>query len=372
MRITFISPDYPRGDSNAFVFVEQLVNSISSKGFNCFVISPNGAFPWRFLSTPKLIFEERNGVQILRPRFMIVPLFLHIGNLYLYDWLRKRSVNKTLNSLDIIPDVIYCHFWPSANDSFDYSYKHNIPLFVASGESSIKKLFRSGLNNKKLHSFVKGVICVSSKNKNESLALGLATEEKCVVIPNAIDSSLFYVRSKTECRQKLGIPQDVFIIAFVGWFSERKGSKRVSQAINQIDEDVYSFFIGSGSEEPDCKNILYKGTVSHDNIPIYLNAADVFVLPTLQEGCCNAIVEAMACGLPIISSDRDFNKDILNTNNSILVDPTNIDEISRAILNVKNNDLLRKEMSKASLEIVSSLTIKRRAESVLNFINLKM
>ncbi len=67
-------------------------------------------------------------------------------------------------------------------------------------------------------------------------------------------------------------------------------------------------------------------------IPNYICASDVFVLPTTAEGCCNAIIEAMGCGLPIVSSDRAFNYDILNEENSILVDPESVDEIDNAII----------------------------------------
>ena len=141
MKILFISPNYPGEDSNAFVFVEQLVKSISSMGHDCLVIAPNGAMPWRYYFVPRMALDERNGVQIYRPRYFIVPLLLHFGDSYLHDWFRKRCVNKTLNSIRIKPDAIYCHFWSCAYESFDYSYKYDIPLFVASGESNINSGF---------------------------------------------------------------------------------------------------------------------------------------------------------------------------------------------------------------------------------------
>jgi glycosyltransferase involved in cell wall biosynthesis len=97
--------------------------------------------------------------------------------------------------------------------------------------------------------------------------------------------------------------------------------------------------------------------------------ADVFCLPTLQEGCCNAIVEALACGLPVISSDRSFNYDILNESNSILIDPIDEDAIAVALRSLYEDKALRAQLSQGALIAGESLTIDERAKKVLSFID---
>jgi glycosyltransferase involved in cell wall biosynthesis len=191
------------------------------------------------------------------------------------------------------------------------------------------------------------------------------------VIPNAIDNKIFRLFDKHKCRKQFGISKDTFIVAFVGWFSERKGSRRVARALSLVNKvkPVYSFFIGEGTEDPVCPNILYKGKVKHDEIPIYLNAADVFVLPTQHEGCCNAIIEAMACGLPIISSDLPFNYDVLNHHNSILINPNNVENIKTAIMSLVMDEKLKNELSKGALETSSHLSITDRAITIISFFN---
>ena len=73
--------------------------------------------------------------------------------------------------------------------------------------------------------------------------------------------------------------------------------------INLNDNSIKAFFIGTGNEMPDYNEVLFQGRVKHDLLPDYLNCADVFVLPTSSEGCSNAIIEAMACGLPVCAND---------------------------------------------------------------------
>jgi glycosyltransferase involved in cell wall biosynthesis len=112
---------------------------------------------------------------------------------------------------------------------------------------------------------------------------------------------------------------------------------------------------------------LFKGALPHEDIPTYLNAADVFVLPTLAEGCSNAIVEAMACGLPIISSNLPFNWDLLNAENAILVDPMSVEQIATGIEKLLNHPALQQQMSLSALATVKDLTIEKRVRSILQF-----
>ena len=74
----------------------------------------------------------------------------------------------------------------------------------------------------------------------------------------------------------------------------------------------------------------------------------MFCLPTLNEGCSNAIVEAIACGLPIISSNLPFNDDILDSSNALLVNPESVDDIASAIKQLMDNSDLRQKLAEGS------------------------
>lgn len=365
--ILLITPNYPIEGDPVFPFVKNLCDEYAKRGINIIVIAPQSitsSLLHRKNYRPFVRKESVNGnnVTIYQP-YTITPLhkFLHA-----YNYLIRQSVILFLKRTKLKADVCYCHFWCSAYWVMPYMKKNEIPVFVASGESEIRNLLSTDRQYPDFEKYVKGVICVSSKNLKESIELGYTQKERCIVLPNAVNPSIFKKLDKSECRRQLGFPQDVFIVAFVGWFIERKGPERVAKAIEAIG-NVKSIFIGKGNQEPKCEGILFKGPLSHEEVPLYLGAADCFVLPTLHEGCCNAVVEAMACGLPVISSNLPFNWDVLDESNSIMVDPNNIDEIAETIKELRDNPDKRELLSIGALKRAESLSIDQRAGKIIDF-----
>lgn len=373
--ICIIADNYPTDSDPVFSFVAQLAEAVVNYGVDVTVIAPQNFMRYvlggrRRHPKNRVQHYGDNVLSILQP--CCLSFSNHTPRINFAS--RRRAIEKSFESLKGRPDVCYGHFWHSGYYIYRKSKKYNIPLFVATGESEIH--FRADTESKReFCDYVKGVICVSTKNKEESLEKNLTFEEKCIVIPNAIDNQIFRPLDKRECRAALDIKNDDFVVAFVGWFNERKGSLRVSHAIDKLNNDkIKSIFIGSGTVdfEPRCNNIVFKGRVPHSDIPRYLNAADVFVLPTLKEGCCNALIEAMACGLPIVSSDRSFNYDVLNDSNAILVDPENELAIAQAIEQLIEDKALLDTLAMGAVRKAQSLTIGNRAQKLLAFIQSKV
>lgn len=367
-KICFITSDYPEEGRPVFTFVKNVVDALADIGNECVVIAPFSITKNKRFHRNTETYTTLNGkiVKVYRPNIFTFSNYNILG-FNPSKFLFNRSVCKVLENLQKKPDAIYGHFWENAFCAYKYARRYDIPLFVATGESVISMDNSDGKFDDFVN-YVSGVICVSTKNKEESIEKGLTISEKCRVIPNAIDPSIFRKMDKQECRRKLGLDSEKFISITVGSFIHRKGTLRVSSAIEKLS-DIYSIFIGHGPDVPNCKNILFCGGVDNKDLPIYLNAADVFVLPTLNEGCCNAILEAMACGLPIISSDLSFNWDILDKTNSILIDPNDVNEITQAIRRLKDNTELRNSLSKGAIETVSNHTLRNRAIRIDNFLN---
>lgn len=369
MNISVVTHGYPTKKTASAVFVANLADEMANQGHSVTVIAPqsltniigrDGA-----LSPTKFVHKTDEGKEVIVLRPYTLSFSKGFAGKLLNGPLRRLAIKRAIKQAPE-PDVYYSHFWGTAHGLYEVIKNSGKPLFVASGESEVT--FRD--QNDGFAEFVRGVICVSTKNKDESIFWGLTTADKCVILPNAINESEFYHMDKKSCREELGIPQDAFVVGQVGTICNRKGQGRVSDAIKKLDDKgIYSFFLGRCQDNiPDCPNIIKLGFTDHKNVAKYLNAADVYVFPSLAEGCSNSIVEAMACGLPIISSDLPFNYDILDDTNSIMLDPSSVDSIAEAIAKVKADSEYRASMSKASLHKAADLRLKVRASKIITFI----
>lgn len=373
-KICFISPNYPTNQDPMYTFLGNLVKSFADFGFDCTVIAPQSLTNFIFKQYRRRPFcwEDitKKGVKIRIFQPIHLPfLNFRIFGQHLGANSTTRAVKKTFVKNNINADLLYAHFWHSGIIAAEISEKSKMPVVVATGESKIwvHKLYSENRIKKALKS-INGLISVSTKNLDESRVKGLIKDFDTIVLPNAIDSSLFYKKDKYKMRVKLGIKKKDFVVVFTGAFTERKGVKRLETALQEL-EDIKAIYLGAGEFTPKGENVLFAGKVGYDEVANYLSAADVFVLPTLAEGCSNAIVEAMACGLPIISSDLEFNYDILDETNSILVDPTNVIEIKRAIEKLKNSPEELTAMGLASIRKSQDFLIENRVKKIINFLS---
>ena len=380
MKILVSANNYPTPEYPLQAFIGVLCEELTRQGHEVTVIAGQTLaakvfqyhrwLPYHSQFRVRTVFGEK-CINVYRPKIFAITTS-RLKRLFYY--LAALATNKTANSIDSDFDCVYCHFWSSADKILSYVSNKKIPMFVASGEDVIhKSRFVNQKRIDKINKLTKGVICVSTKNKVESIEKGFSDANRCIVLPNAVDNSVFQKMTRSDIRQELGIPLDAFVVVYCGRFNNRKGAFRLEGALNEIaDDNIKSIFIGlpeSGqTRTPKCRGLHFCGALPHEDIGLYLNAADVFVLPSLAEGCSNSIVEAMACGLPIISSDLSFNYDILDESNAILIDPNSVTAIKEAILKLRSNGELCKIMSESSLNKARNLTIEKRVASIVDFI----
>ena len=381
--ICFVLDSYPTKTSNGCVFAKHLIWAIADKGYKCTVIAPR---PITLNSLKNKNNEEKKRIDVTDKGNKIevyTPFYLHLSSnrRFMKNSMNNhfKAVRKIMKTYDISPDIMYGHFIYQCGLTVSRIGKIlNIPSYCACGENSLRlekdsHPYCTGLkycNWKEILNNLEGVISVSSNNSDLLIRNGfIDNNKKMSVFPNGINKDKFYVMDKNKARKKLGLPLDAYIVAYTGTFKESKGIIELSEALKSC-ENTYSMFMGKGHLSPDCDNILYCGSVPNDELHIYLNAADVFVLPTKGEGCCNAIVEALACGLPVISSDLPFNDDILNESNSIRVDVNSVFQIENAIKKLRDDAGLYNTLKKGAVLSAEKLSINVRAENILRFMGL--
>ncbi len=376
-KILFVG-GYPNAiDVNLYVFFRNLVHAISDLGVECHVVSPVSLTKYKtsVKSIPRHKEEKTDkgsAVFVHHPRYLSFSQ-KQIGKINTMKFTHKSYLNAALreaNNLKVRFDAAYGHFFFSGGLAAAHIGKVMvIPSFIAYGESSYEVMVKGKkvpITKASIESLA-GIISVSSKNTDELRKEGVYNNVPIFTCPNAIDLSLFPEYDKEESRKYFGIPKDDFVVGFVGGFSERKGDKRLLKACEGLD-GVSLAFAGYG-EKPIGENVVFCESVEHNEIGRFLSCLDVFALPTLNEGCCNAILEAMASGCAIISSNLPFNDDIIDETNSIKINPRSIEEIRDAVIRLKEDDKFRFEIAKKAKEDAKNFTIEKRAEKILDFIN---
>ena len=363
------------------VFFQNLIFAVADTGVKCTVISPVSVS--KYLLKTRIIPQHEihktpSGaeVDVYYPRYLSASSRQigkfnteHISERFFSDAASKAA--RKLAGEGKTYDCVYGHFFLYGGlAAMRIGRELGLPSFMAFGECDFESQvgMTYGLPKPAELEGLRGIVSVSSDNTNELHRLGIVEQIPILTAPNATDLSLFRPMDKMQCREKLSIPKDKFVVGFVGGFIERKGDKRLLEAIERID-GVYGAFAGVGDPAPSGEKVVFCRELDHADVSSFLNAVDVFCLPTLSEGSCNAIVEAMACGCPIISSDLPFNDDALNADNSIRLDPNSVDEIESAIRSVYEDRNLCSRLAEKSLETAKNFGIHERALRILTFMD---
>jgi len=187
--------------------------------------------------------------------------------------------------------------------------------------------------------------------------------DKIVVIPCGVDTALFHPMDKTAVRDKLRLPKDRKIVLFVGRLTYWKGIDIVIQCSCQIP-NVLFVCIGEGMLKVDLKNCKILGYKPNEEIPLWINAADLFLLPSRSEGTPVALLEALSCGVPAIVSDVGGIPDVItNGENGYLVPTGSINMFRDRISELLSNEMKRKSMG----ENAARTTIERFDNKKINY-----
>jgi len=212
-------------------------------------------------------------------------------------------------------DIIHAHgmYKPSAGLIAKLlSQKLSVPYVVTCHGSDInllmplaKELYVDVLEN------ASKVIFVSNALLNKAKSFGYAGENS-VVIPNGIEPVIFKPLDKEKIKKELGLSKKV--VGFVGNLVNVKRADKLPEIFSYISSiyDAEFLVVGDGelrkSIENECKKrklkVKFVGSVSHEEVPYYMNAMDVMILPSRNEGFGAVVIEAQGCGVGVVGSSN--------------------------------------------------------------------
>lgn len=208
-------------------------------------------------------------------------------------------------------------------------------------------------------------------------------EKKFTVIPNGIEPKDFDITIDKETKiNEIGVKLDNINIVCVSKLREGKGHSYLLKAFDDVYKQyqkINLLIVGDGDQLDN----LMKQTASYESkkniyflkdrndVKEILKISDIFVLPTEAEGMSNAILEAMASGLPIITTDISVNRELIKNNvNGVLIRTKNTQEIKKHLLAfLENTPLFKKFGENAKIEIARQFNLEKITRDVSSFFN---
>lgn len=328
------------------------------------VVAPVPWFPFQALlrkwkphfRPPAPAVEIQAGIEVRRPRFLSVPGACK----WLDGWLMAVSCLPTLLRLrrDFGCNVIDAHFaYPEGYAATLLGRWLRIPVCITLRGTEVP-LARDPRRRRRMIKALQRatrIFAVSDSLRRHAVSLGIASE-KILVVGNGVDTAKFHRVDRRAARQRLGLAMDAPVLVSVGALVERKGFHRVLEclpALRQRFPGLRYLIVGGAGPEGDWSARLrslvidlglqdcavFLGTLSPEELKVPLSAADVFVLATRNEGWANVILEAMACGLPVVATDVGGNAEVVaNANLGTLVPFGEPEPLSQAIADALGRD----------------------------------
>ena len=302
------------------------------------------------------VFEIQDGIEVRHPRFFSVPgafkwldgFFMALG--CLPTMLRlKRSFAF---------NVIDAHFaYPDGYAATLLGRWLRVPVTITLRGTEVP-LARDPRRRPRLVKALeraRRVFSVSDSLKRHVVSLGVPGD-KIVVVGNGIDTAVFHRVLRRTARDQLHLPVDAPVLRSVGALVERKGLHRVMEclpALRRRFPGLRYLVVGGASPEGDFSGflrqrvielglqdcVMFLGALAPTELKAPLSAADVFVLATGNEGWANVFLEAMACGLPVVTTSVGGNAEVVaHPGLGILVPFGEPDELERAMAEALGRD----------------------------------
>lgn len=332
MRVLLFSTLYPSCVRPIHgIFVETRLRELLKTGeVQAKVVAPVPWFPFKaarfgayakFAATPRV--EQRNGVEVHHPRYLLPP---KVGmNMAPYTLaLGALSTLRRLQRDGFDFDLIDAHYYYPDGVAAALLAKWLGKPFVVTARGSDLNLISQYPRPRRLILQAADQAAASigvSQALMDRLAVLGADRSKLHVLRNGVDLERFVPETRSAARERLGLAIDGRYLLMVANLVELKGHHIAIEALAQLP-GVTLLIAGAGPEQPTLKaladrlgvaeHVHWAGVVPQDELRWWYSAADALALCSSREGWPNVLLEAMACGTPVLTTNVSGTPDMVN------------------------------------------------------------
>jgi len=348
-----------------------LAEKLKARGFDLELASGKTRHPPAALDG----FTDRTGIPILRVSFLqrrVSPI---------RDALAWRSIRRLIRHRR--PAIVHTHTSKAGFLGRLAAYRLRCPAVVHSPHGHLFYGYASAAVTQayvRLERAAAGWchrICTLTEDSIHShLARGIGREGQYVAIPGGVDLERLArpVRGREEVLREFGIPAEVPVVGWIGRLEPVKGGNLFLQALREArarHPQVRAIIVGDGSRREAlvalADELGLSGTVTftgyREDIPDLMHAFTVFALTSRNEGLGRTILEAMACGVPVVATKVGGVPEVVEDGISgLLASPDDVRALAAAMLDALVDPELRRRLSEGGLRRVQYFTLDRMAD----------
>ena len=342
--LLILTPSYPNEDESFIIemFVRYQVTELKQYFKKIIVIAPV-LRSFGYLKKDRLCKDyTHDNVEVYYPRCYYIPI----------DWFstilidnRLQVVERCIEEHHLHFDLIHAHFtWPSGYIGVRLKEKYGKPVVTTIHENGDWFDQEVGMDHPLINTAWSGADALIRVNRKDVPVLQRYNEQ-VYSIPNGF-SPAFHPIDTAVARGQLGLPGDAEVVFTLGNLIKRKGFNYLIDAMEQVysqRNDVLCFIGGAGPERESLQGqidqlrlgekVKLLGSVPGDQLTLWMNACDLFVLPSLNEGNPTVMFEALGCGKPFVGTRVGGVPEVITSDEyGMLVEPADPGDLAEKIL----------------------------------------
>jgi glycosyltransferase involved in cell wall biosynthesis len=259
-------------------------------------------------------------------------------------WMAARALLPHVRNF--APDVIYSYvLYPDGYAALQIGKALGVPVLAESIGSDVNRISNPivRMHTRTVLREADFLTSVSEDMRKKMVSMG-AAPEKTRAIVNGCDLSVFHVRDRKEARGKLGVDSAAEVVVYVGRMDIKKGLRELVQAAASLHPSrpqLQVYMVGDGPDKgvieqeiqaADASSYVHimKGC-SFDEVAVWMAASNLFTLPSYMEGCPNVVVEALACGRPVVASRVGGIPEVMDEESGRFVAPRQASDLARGL-----------------------------------------